>query len=256
MNKSKEAVGKELEKNVMSESNCECSRNEDTSITGTLSNTLEENIMNVTNGDDSVEEDTNNKSGIVGNEFEESVTNESNASVGTELEDNVMDESNVDCSRKEDTRMNGSVTNEFETNIVTKRSGDLSVNVNISNTGSVRQELERKVTNASDCDCSVKDSTNNTKAFEKESRIANEIQVDKVVRQEKKEKVVVIDSDRGENCERLKLMSGIKIVTGEKERRINSVNPVESGRNKIEKVTDDDRDDASNSESRVVTLEN
>ena len=59
----------------------------DTSITGTLSNTLEENIMNVSNGDDSVEEDTNNKSGIVGNEFEESVTNESNASVGKELED-------------------------------------------------------------------------------------------------------------------------------------------------------------------------
>ena len=44
-------------------------------------------------------------------------------------------------------------------------------------------------------------------------------------------------------------MSGIEIVTGEKERIINSVNPVESSRNKIEKVTDDDRDDASNSES-------
>ena len=40
-----------------------------------------------------------------------------------------------------------------------------------------------------------------------------------------------------------------EIVTGEKERRINSINLVESGRNKIEKVTDDDRDDASNSES-------
>ena len=76
------------------------------------------------------------------------------------------------------------------------------------------------------------------------------------MRQEKKEKVVVIDSDRGKNCERLKLMSGITIVTGEKERKINSVNQVESGRNKIEKVTDDDRDDASNSESQVVTLEN
>ena len=137
----------------------------------------------------------------------------------------------------------------FETNIMTKSSGDLSVNMNISNTGSVWQELGRKVTNASDCDCSVKDGTNNTKAFEKESRIANEIQVDKEVRQEKKEKVVVIESDRGENCEILKLMSGIEIATGEKERRTNSVNPVESGRNKIEKVTDDDRDDASNSES-------
>ena len=51
-------------------------------------------------------------------------------------------------------------------------------------------------------------------------------------------------------------MSGIKIVTGEKERRINSVNPVESSRNKIEKVTADYRDDASNSESRIVTVEN
>ena len=239
----------------MSESNCECLRNKDTSITATLSNTFEENIMNVSNGDDSVEEDTNNKSGIVGNEFEESVTNDSNVSVGRELEDNVMDESNADCSCKEDIRMNVSVTNEFETNVMTKSSGDLSVNVDISNTGSVWQELGRKVTNASDCDCSVKDGTNNTKAFEKESRIASEIQVDKVVRQEKKEKVVVIESDRGENCEILKLMSGIEIVTGEKERRMNSVNPVESGRNKIEKVTDDDRDDASNSESRVVTVE-
>ena len=76
------------------------------------------------------------------------------------------------------------------------------------------------------------------------------------MREEKKEKVVVIESDRGENCETLKLMSGIKIVTGEKERRINSVNLVESVRNKIEKVTDNDRDDASNSESRVVTVEN
>ena len=35
----------------MSESNGDCSRNEDRSITGTVSNTLEENIMNVSNGD-------------------------------------------------------------------------------------------------------------------------------------------------------------------------------------------------------------
>ena len=69
------------------------------------------------------------------------------------------------------------------------------------------------------------------------------------MRQEKKEKVVVIKSDRGENCETLNFMSGIEIVTGEKERRINSLNPVESGRNKIEKVTNDDKDDASSSES-------
>ena len=74
------------------------------------------------------------------------------------------------------------------------------------------------------------------------------------MRQEKKEKVV-IESDRGENCEILKFISGIEIVTGEKERRINSVNPVESGRNKKEKVTDNDKDDASNSESQVVTVE-
>ena len=75
------------------------------------------------------------------------------------------------------------------------------------------------------------------------------------MRQEKKEKVVVIESDRGENCETLNFIRGIEIVTGEKERRINSVNPVESSRNKIKKVTDDEKDDASNSESRVVTVE-
>ena len=68
----------------MSESNGDCSRNKDTSITGTVSNTLEENIMNVSNGDDSLEQDTNNKTGTVGNEFEETVANESNASVGME----------------------------------------------------------------------------------------------------------------------------------------------------------------------------
>ena len=212
----------------MSESNGDCSRNEDTSITGTLNNTLEENIMNVSNGDNSVEQDTNNKSGIVGNEFEESATNESNASVGTELEDNVTDESNANCSHKDDTSMNGSVTNELETNVMTKRSGDLSLNVDISNTGSVGQELGRKVMNPSDCDCSVKDGTNNIKASGKESRIANEIQVDKEVTQEKKEKVVVIESDRGENCETLNFISGIEIVTGEKERRINNVNPLKA----------------------------
>ena len=84
--------------------------------------------------------------------------------------------------------MNGSVSNELETNIMTKSSGDLSLNMDISNTGSVGQELGRKITNPSDCDCSVKDGTNNIKAFRKESRIANEIQVDKEVRQEKKRK--------------------------------------------------------------------
>ena len=248
----------------MSESNGDCSRNEDTSITGTVSNTLEENIMNVSNGDGSLEQDTNNKTGTVGNEFEETVTNESNASVGMELEENVMGESNADCSRKEDTSMTGTVTNKLETNIMNKSSGDLSLNVDISNTGSVGQELGRTVTNPSNCDCSVKDSTNNLKAFGKESPIENEIQVDREVRQEKTENVVVIESDRGENCETLNFISGSEIVTGEKETRINSLNPVaigeqfhdsESGRNQIEKVTDDDKDDACNSESQVVTVE-
>ena len=118
-NESKGAVGNELEKNIMSESNGDFSRNKDTSIPGTLSNTLEENILNESNGDDSVEQDTHNKSGIVGNEFEESVTNESNVSVGMELEDNVTDESNADCSRKEDTSINGSVTNKLKTTVMT-----------------------------------------------------------------------------------------------------------------------------------------
>ena len=87
-NESKGAVGNELEKKVMSESNGDCSCNEDTSITGTLSNTLEENIMNVSNGDGSLEQDTKNKTGTVGDKFEETVTNTSYVSVGTELEEN------------------------------------------------------------------------------------------------------------------------------------------------------------------------
>ena len=70
-NESKGAVRNKLEKNVMSESNGDCLCNEDTSITGTVSNTLEENIINVSNGDSSLEQDTNNKTGTVGNEFEE-----------------------------------------------------------------------------------------------------------------------------------------------------------------------------------------
>ena len=84
------------------------------------------------------------------------------------------------------------------------------------------------------------------------------------MRQEITENDVVIESDRGENCETLNGISGSEIVTGEKETRINSLNPVasgeqfhdnESGRNQIEKVTDDDKDDACNSESQVVTVE-
>ena len=76
-----------------------------------------------------------------------------------------------------------------------KSSGDLSLNEDISNTGSVGQELRRTVTNPSNCDCSVEDGTNNLKAFGKESPIENEIQVDKEVRQEKTENVVVIESN-------------------------------------------------------------
>ena len=160
--------------------------------------------------------------------------------------------------------MTGTVTNELETNVMNKSSGDFLLNVDISNTGTVGQELGRTVTNQSNCDCSVKDSTNNLKAFGKESPIANEIQVDKEVRQEITENDVVIESDRGEICETLNGISGTEIVTGEKETRINSLNLVaigeqfhdsESGRNQIEKVTDNDKDDECNSESRVVTVE-
>ena len=136
-----------------------------------------------------------------------------------------MGESNADCSCKEDTSMTGTVMNELEINVINKSSGDISLNMDISNTGSVGQELGRKVTNPSNCDCSVKDGTNNLEAFGKESPIANEIQVDKEVRQEITENVVVIESDRGKNCETLNFISGSEIVTGEKETRINSLNP-------------------------------
>ena len=146
-----------------------------------------------------------------------------------ELEENFMGESNADCSSKEDTSMTGTVTNKLETNIMNKSSGDLSLIVDISNTGSVGQELGRKVMNPSNCDCSVNDGTNNLKAFGKESPIANKIQVDKEVRQEKTENVVVIESDRDENCETLNFISGSEIVTAEKETRINSLNPVAIG---------------------------
>ena len=102
--------------------------------------------------------------------------------------------------------MTGTVTNELETNVMNKSSGDLSLNMDISNTGTVGQELGRTVTNQSNCDCSVKDGTNNLKAFGKESPIANEVLVDKEVRREKTENDVVIESDRGENCETLYLL--------------------------------------------------
>ena len=175
-----------------------------------------------------------------------------------------MGESNADCSCKEDTSMTGTVTNELETNVMNISSGDLLHNMDISNTGTVGQELGRTVMNQSNSDCSVKDGTNNLKAFGKESPIANEIQVDKEVRQEKTENDVVFESDRGEICETLNGISGTEIVTGEKETRINNVNLVaigeqfhdsESGRNQIEKVTDNDKDDECNLESHAVTVE-
>ena len=78
--------------------------------------------------------------------------------------------------------------------------------MDINNTGTVGQELGRTVRNQSNCNCSVKDGTNNLKACGKESSIVNEIQVDKEVRQEKTENDVVIESDRGENCE---ILNGI-----------------------------------------------
>ena len=50
-NESNGSVGKELEKNVLGESNADYSHNEDTSMTGTVSNKLETNIMNKSSGD-------------------------------------------------------------------------------------------------------------------------------------------------------------------------------------------------------------
>ena len=79
-------MGNELEKNVMSESNCDCSCNEDTSITGSVTKKLEENIRNVSNCDSLLHQDTNNKTCAVGNEFEKTVRNESNGDVGKKLE--------------------------------------------------------------------------------------------------------------------------------------------------------------------------
>ena len=91
----------------MSESNGDCSHNEDTSMTGIVSNKLEKNILNVSNGDGSLKQDTNNKTRAVGNKFEKTVTNESNGAVGKELEKNVMSESNGDSSCNKDTSVTG-----------------------------------------------------------------------------------------------------------------------------------------------------
>ena len=169
-----------------------------------------------------------------------------------------MGESNADCSHKEDTSMNGTVSNELETNIMNKSSGDGLLNMDISNTGAVGKELERTVKNPSNCDCSIKDGTNNLNTFGKELPIVNEIQVDKEVREDKTENDVVIESDRGENCNTVNGISGSQVVTAEKEITVNSLNPVaigeqfhdsESGRTQIQIVTYDDKDDTCNSES-------
>ena len=154
--------------------------------------------------------------------------------------------------------MTGTVSNKLETHIMNKSSGDSSLNMDISNTGAVGKELERTVINPSNCDCSLKDGTNNVKAFGKELPIANEIQVDKEVREDKTENNVVIETDMGENCDTVNGISGSQVVTTEKDTRINSLNPVasgeqfhdsESGRSQIQKVTYNDKDDTCNSES-------
>ena len=214
--------------------------------------------MNVSNGDGSLQQDTNNKTCTVGNKFEKTVRNESNGDVGKELEKNVMGESNADCSRKEDTSMTGTVSKELETNVMNKGSGDGSLNVDISNTKAVGKELERTVMNPSNRDCLLKDGTNNLKAFGKELPIANEILVDKEVREDKTENDVVIETNRGENCDTVNGISGSQVVTAEKETTVNDLNPVtvgeqfhdsESGMIQIQKVTYDDKDHTCNSES-------
>ena len=121
--------------------------------------------------------------------------------------------------------------------------------------------------NQSNGDCSLKDSTNNLKAFGKELPIANEIQVDKEVREDKTENEVIIETDMGENCDIVNGISGSQVVTAEKETTVNVLNPVASGeqvvtcgeqfhdsecdRSPIQKVTYDEKDDTCNSESHT-----
>ena len=139
-----------------------------------------------------------------------------------------------------------------------KSIGDGSLNVDISNTGAVGKELERTVMNPSNCDCLLKDGTNNLKAFGKELPFANEIQVDKEVSKDKTENDVVIQTDRGENCDTVNEISGSQVVTAEKETIVNSLNLVtvgeqfhdsESSTSQIQKVTYNDKDHICNSES-------
>ena len=99
--------------------------------------------------------------------------------------------------------MTGTVSNKLETNVMNKSSGDSSLNMDISNTKAVGKELERTVMNPNNCDCLLKDGTNNLQAFGTELPIANEIQVDKEVREDKTENDVGIE---------LKLI-GMRIVT-------------------------------------------
>ena len=228
-------------------------------------------VTNESNGDGSLKQDTNNKTGAVGNKFEKTVTNESNGAVGNELEKNIMSESNGDCSRNEDRSMTGTVSNELEKNVMNESNGDGSLNVDISKTGPIGKELERTVMNQSKGDCSLKGRTNNLEAFGKELQIANEIQVDKEMREDKTENDVIIETDTDESCDIVNGISGSKVVTAEKETTVNSLNPVVSGeqvvtcgeqfhdsecdRSPIQKINYDDKDDTCNSDSRVVTVE-
>ena len=61
----------------MGESNADCSRKEDTSITGTVTNKLETNVLNKSSGDVSLNVDISN-TGTVGQELGRTVTNQSN----------------------------------------------------------------------------------------------------------------------------------------------------------------------------------
>ena len=68
----------------MSESNGDCSRNEDTNITGTVTNELETNIMNKSSGDLSLNMDISN-TGAVGQELGRTVTNPSTVIMTVQL---------------------------------------------------------------------------------------------------------------------------------------------------------------------------
>ena len=84
------------------------------------------------------------------------------------------------------------------------------------------------------------------------------------MREDKTENDVVIETDRGENCDTVNGISGSQVVTAEKETTVNSLNPVtvgeqfhdsESGTSQIQKVTYNDKENICNSECLVVTVE-